>query len=288
MNVVELLDERKVIHVERGRDYVVSCFNPEHDDSNPSMRIDKITGLFNCLSCGYSGDIYNYYKINKNKFIDIKVEMLKEKMNNLMKRTKIDLPLDATLFNKDFRGISADTLNHFGGFTTDKVDGMEGRLVFPIKDLNDITIGLQGRFIYSDLEPKYKFYPSNVKVPLFPAKPEPINNSIILVEGFFDLLNLWDKGLKNVVCTFGTAFGSVKKKHKQAINRDKLLTYKYQGIDTIYIMYDGDKSGRDSANNLMNYINQTFHTDTIDLDDGVDPGSLSRSDVINLKELLYD
>ena len=35
----------------KGKDYVVSCLNPEHDDKNPSMRIDQITGIFNCFSC---------------------------------------------------------------------------------------------------------------------------------------------------------------------------------------------------------------------------------------------
>ena len=41
-------------------------------------------------------------------------------------------------------------------------------------------------------------------MPFCPAKVKPIQNRVILVEGIFDALNLWDKGLKNTVCCFGT------------------------------------------------------------------------------------
>ena len=54
MTVEELLVEEKIAFKQSPADFVVHCLNPEHDDSNPSMRIDKITGVFNCFSCGLS------------------------------------------------------------------------------------------------------------------------------------------------------------------------------------------------------------------------------------------
>ena len=60
MRVEEVLAEERIPFKVSPADYIVSCLNPEHDDSNPSMRIDKITGIFNCFSCGFKGNIFNY------------------------------------------------------------------------------------------------------------------------------------------------------------------------------------------------------------------------------------
>ena len=64
MDVKEILEKRNIQYKTRGRDYQVRCLNPEHEDTHPSMNIDKISGVFNCLSCGYAGDLYKYFKIN--------------------------------------------------------------------------------------------------------------------------------------------------------------------------------------------------------------------------------
>ena len=60
MTVEELLQERKIQYKLSPADAIVACLNPEHDDSNPSMRIDRITGVFNCFSCGFKGNLFNH------------------------------------------------------------------------------------------------------------------------------------------------------------------------------------------------------------------------------------
>ena len=67
MNVEELLQSKHVPFMPKGKDYVVSCLSPEHDDSNPSMRIDQITGIFHCFSCGYKGNRFCAFR-RKGKF----------------------------------------------------------------------------------------------------------------------------------------------------------------------------------------------------------------------------
>ena len=49
MTAEELLQEKGVNYQISGKDATVLCLNPEHDDSHPSMRIDRITGVFNCF-----------------------------------------------------------------------------------------------------------------------------------------------------------------------------------------------------------------------------------------------
>ena len=288
MVVKEILEKRNIEFKSRGRDYQVRCLSPKHDDHNPSMNIDKITGLFNCLSCGFAGDIYKYFKINKEKYIDEKAEQVAKKIKALLNSRELNLPLDAIHFRDSYRGISPETFRKFGAFTTETQElGMDGRLVFPIYDINGRIVVFQGRYMYSELDPKYKNYPRETTLPLYPQVVNMIDNSIILVEGFYDMLNLHDKGLTNAVCTFGTMFGHVKKTNKQKANIEKLLLYKYQGADKIYIMYDADGPGVAAAENLQKYLSSTFTTEIIQLDDDRDPGSLKDYEVFKLRETLY-
>jgi len=119
---------------------------------------------------------------------------------------------------------------------------------------------------------------------LYIQRPLEHNGSIVLVEGIFDLLNLYDKGIKNVVMCGGVHIGLVKKAIKQKRNIERLLPYKYQGITTFYILFDGDKAGRDAAIGLQKYAGETFNMKILDLEDGKDPGSLTRQEVSKLKE----
>lgn len=287
MDVKELLQSKNIEFISRGRDYVVRCLNPEHEDLNPSMNIDKLSGIFHCYSCGFKGDIYQHFNIRKERFINVKIQCVREKIFSLLNIKSLPLPLDATRITSDFRNISVETLKKFGAFTTESINGMSGRIVFPIYNMDGKITMFQGRYMYSDLDPKYKTYPEHTTLPLYPQIVDSKFNSIILVEGLFDMINLHDKGLTNAVCTFGTAFGSTRKHKKQKENIDKLLNYKYQGIDTIYVMFDGDKAGRSAAANLISYAGKSFMMDTIELGDGLDPGSLTKQDVNKLFGELY-
>jgi DNA primase len=82
MNVEELLIKQKIPFIPSGKDFLVSCLNPDHDDSNPSMRIDKVIGIFQCLSCGYKGNIFYKFGQKPNK-MDIMRENLKRKIQEI-------------------------------------------------------------------------------------------------------------------------------------------------------------------------------------------------------------
>ena len=57
----DLLREKKIQYTLSGRDALIHCLNPEHDDNSPSMRVDKVTGIFHCFSCGYKGNLFTFY-----------------------------------------------------------------------------------------------------------------------------------------------------------------------------------------------------------------------------------
>ena len=79
MNVEELLNQKQVPFTPKGKDFVVKCLNPEHDDSNPSMRIDQIDGRFNCFACGYKGNLFTFFGEAASGF-QLKRETMKRKI----------------------------------------------------------------------------------------------------------------------------------------------------------------------------------------------------------------
>lgn len=276
--VASLLKEKGVYFTISGKDYVTKCFNPEHTDTHPSFRIDRATGICHCFSCGFKTNIFKFYGLLTNN-VSIRIVKLKEKLKALNESTNGLAPLDGAVpVNSAFRGISTKTLKLFGAFYTDLVPKMEDRVIFPVKDVRGKTVAYIGRHSLSDGNPRYQNYPTGATIPLFPTKFEKHTKSIVLVEGIFDMLNCYDKGLHNVVCTFGTS--------KLLNDVDtKLLSYKVMGIEKIYVLYDGDTPGREAAAKIKPLIEAAgFMCEIINLPDDLDPGIMSNEDIESLIE----
>lgn len=246
------------------------------------MRIDKHSGIFNCLSCGHSGNIFSVYN-EQNNVINSKIEQLKNRIDRLRSKS-LTLPIDSIPWNKEFRNISIETYTHFGAFTSDK--NFPDRIVFPIYNHLDEIVYFHARYTHTKLSPKYINYPKNIEKQFYPLYPKLVDNSIILVEGFFDLLNLYDKGITNTVCTFGSSLVSKNDIHNIKLFK-KFTNYKLQGVNTIYIMFDSDEAGIKSARKLKSILSKNYKTEIIYLEEGVDPGMLSRTDIQNIKRDYY-
>lgn len=278
--VENLLKEKGIEFKHQGQDLVVKCLNPEHDDSSPSMRIDKVDGKFNCFSCGFKGNIFKYYGILTNN-VNIRVAKLKEKIKDLKTSlTGLELPEGYVPFGRSFRGISKDTLTKFNAFHTDRVEELADRIVFPITDASGVIQVFVARHILSDAQPKYVVYPKHRTIPSFPVSLEKGTTNIVLVEGIFDFLNCYDKGLTNVVCTFGT-------QTLKANTKTKMLPYRIQGITKVYILFDGDSAGNNAAKELKPLLDElNFEVEIITLPDGLDPGQLDQEYINSIKEYI--
>lgn len=276
--VEDLLKEKGVPFSISGKDYVTKCFNPEHKDTNPSFRIDRISGICHCFSCGFKTNIFKFYGLLTNN-VSIRVAKLKEKLKALSESTNGLEPLDGAVpVTSAFRGISAKTLKYFGAFSTDSIDKMQDRIIFPVKDVRDKTVAYVGRHSMSNGNPRYQNYPAGAVIPMYPLKFDEHYKSIVLVEGIFDMLNCYDKGLHNVVCTFGTS---------KLLNdvASKMLSFKVIGIERVYILYDGDEPGREAAAKIKPLIEEVgFTVEIINLPDEVDPGIMSLEDIESIIE----
>lgn len=276
--VLDLLHAKGVYYTPSGKDYLTKCFNPEHNDSNPSFRIDKVTGIAHCFSCGFKTNIFKFYGVLTNN-ASIKIAKLKQKLQALKEvNDGIEMLKGAKQLTSTFRGISLHTLKEFGAFYTDQVEDMVDRVIFPITDIRGKTTAFVGRHTMSSGNPRYLNYPPSASLTPFPAKLPDHPKTAILVEGMFDMLNMWDKGCKNVICTFGT----------QKLNNDvadKLFPYKVMGIEKFFILYDGDEAGRSAAAKIKPLIEECgFTVEVINLPDGTDPGELDQEYVDSIIE----
>ena len=113
-------------------------------------------------------------------------------------------------------------------------------------------------------------------MPLFPVV-EPIQGSVILVEGIYDMINLHDKGLTNAVCCFGT----------KNINEEKLKMLSIQGVESVDIFFDGDDAGQTAAREVREMVERVgLHPRNVHLKDS-DPGAFTETRVEKLKSKLY-
>jgi DNA primase len=271
--VLELIQKNNLAFTVSGRDYLIGCLNPEHPDSNPSFRVDRISGVAHCFACGFKTNIFKYYGVFTNP-VPIKIAKLKEKLQEIKAYSgNLEIPSGATPYTKPFRGISVKTLQHFNAFYTHQVEKLVDRIIFPITDVTGRTVVYVARHTLSNGNPRYLNYPSGVQIPLFPAQLPQAGKSLVIVEGIFDMLNLYDKGLTNVTCAFGT-------NTLQNNTVQKLLPFKAQGVTHIYLMFDGDEAGEKAMFTLKPIIEECgFIVENIVLPDGSDPGELSEEDV---------
>ena len=78
MSVEALLNEKGISFTSSGRDYLIKCLNPEHDDSNPSLRVDKVNGVAHCFSCGWRRSLFKHFGIISTG--SVRIARLKEKI----------------------------------------------------------------------------------------------------------------------------------------------------------------------------------------------------------------
>lgn len=63
IDVLKLLDDLGIPYYPAGPNNVkIKCINPGHNETRPSMHIHKFTGIFNCLGCHFSGNIFSLLK----------------------------------------------------------------------------------------------------------------------------------------------------------------------------------------------------------------------------------
>lgn len=130
-------------------------------------------------------------------------------------------------------------------------DKFRGRLMVPIQNLSGVVVGFGGRILDPQSQaPKYMNSPETALYTksdiLFGlnhsrhaiAKSE----SVVLVEGYFDLISLFQAGIENVVAASGTA---LTEQHSRILARY---------AKTAYLVFDGDAAGKKATRRSLEVL----------------------------------
>ena len=123
------------------------------------------------------------------------------------------------------------------------VSRFKNRIIFPIKNLFGEFIGCGGRTVLSSVPAKYInspetifFKKGNNLYNFNNAKNENKNTDhILIVEGYMDVVSLYNSGIKNVCASLGTAI------------TDSQINLAWRNFKNIIICFDGDSSGLAAA-----------------------------------------
>ncbi len=151
-------------------------------------------------------------------------------------------------------------------------DRFRGRLIFPIEDAGGRVMAFGGRIIASG-EPKYLNSP---ETPVFSKgrnlyglmrAKDGIRKSgyAILVEGYFDLISLWNAGLTNVLASMGTALTAEQVE----------LLRRYTG--NVAVLFDADEAGRKALQRSVQlFLSGGVHARAVVLPEKYDPDDYVR------------
>ena len=151
------------------------------------------------------------------------------------------------------KGYSVEELEKAGliGMRKDKsgyYDKFRNRIIFPIIDTRGRIIGFGGR-VLDDTMPKYLnskdsvvFTKGNNLFGLNLVRKQSNRERIILVEGYMDVIALFNNGINYAVASLGTAFTSEQGKLLQRYGKE------------IYICYDSDTAGINATTRAINIL----------------------------------
>ncbi|WP_339633125.1 DNA primase [Bizionia echini] len=158
-------------------------------------------------------------------------------------------------------------------------DRFKGRVMFPIQSMSGRVLGFGGRILISDKKAaKYLnspesdiYHKSKVLYGIFHAKQSIAKeDNCYLVEGYTDVIQFHQRGIKNVVSSSGTALSP---EQIRLINR---LT------KNITVLFDGDAAGlRASLRGIDLILEQGMNVKVCTFPEGDDPDSFAKENTLD-------
>jgi DNA primase len=264
---------------------------PLHADHKPSFLVDPHKNLFYCYGCRRGGDVIRFaelhYQVKFPQAVALLHQwrglppLLHEAADFYRMQLHRHAEAVAYLYQRGVRapeliehmqigyapggclraglmqlGYPLQTLRQAGLVTASGYDAYTHRVVFPLEG------NLYGRSL-SAAAPPHRFLPG-AKGGLYLWEQARQYSEVILVEGLFDYVVLWQAGFQNVTCSLGT--------HLNARQFRQLC----EGPRTVYLTFDADNngSGQQAAQSLaIRLREQGLDVRRVSLPDGHDPNS---------------
>jgi DNA primase len=280
-----------------GPEFVGLC--PLHPENRPSFYVNAGKNLFYCHGCGQGGDLIRFVQLSRHlsfreslayleqkcalpadsavvleqaaTFYQQQLERYPEALRYLEQRGLRDLALIKELRigyapggslrrHLTAQGYSFDLLQRLGLLNSQGYDAFYRRIIFPCCQGTRI-VNLYGRSIAAAFA--HRFLPGS-KGGLFAWESVRQFPTVILVEGLFDLVALWQAGFRHATCSLGTHLNADQ--FQQLCGRPR----------TVYLTFDVDAngSGQQASQQLAQLLcAQGITTHRVLLPDGHDPNS---------------
>jgi len=207
---------------------------PFHDDNDPSFCMNVSSGLFICYGCDVTGNFRKFLTMlgYDNEYIKLHYGLtLKNLAANApppkdLSRPEVVMEPNRRIDNDllglfNFcpeslleEGFEMEVLKHFGI----GVDKHHNRITFPLRDVEGHLVGISGRAMLLNQEPRYKVYKEeyrtwdlppyetdksnllwNAHTMFHQLQAQPGHPRIVIVEGFKAVMWLTQAGIPNVV-----------------------------------------------------------------------------------------
>lgn len=268
--ITEILSAEEIPFKRIGREAVTLC--PWHADTHPSLTVNDDKNICFCFACGGGSDGIAYVQQKFGLSFSDAVIRIAEKHDiavaydnitpeqaariaktrqaallrvvNAHKRYRAQLKEDGGEIARDWileRGLLPATSKEFElGWS--KEGWLGGRIVVPIHDHRGNLVGFTGRALTAEAAEEGK-YKNSANSDIFDKDAIIFNEHragvearragyLMFVEGHFDVISLWQHGIRNVVATQGTAGPTI-----HTIKRLMRHTRRF------VLCYDGDQGG---------------------------------------------
>lgn len=167
-----------------------------------------------------------------------------------------------------------------------KIDRFRGRVLFPIKSMAGRTLGFGGRILgdnkktakYLNSPESEIYHKSKVLYGLYESKQAIAREDCCyLVEGYTDVIQMHQRGIKNVVSSSGTALT------QEQIRLIQRLT------QNIVVLFDGDAAGlRAALRGIDMILSQGMNVKVCSFPEGEDPDSFAKSHSLEEVQTFFD
>lgn len=173
------------------------------------------------------------------------------------------------------KGFSLDILKANGltgtGQQGGDYDRFRGRVIFPVINTAGKVVAFGGRDLkgapakYINSPESEIYTKSRELYGIFQAKGDMVKkNKVFLVEGYLDVIGMWQSGVRNVVASSGTAL------------TDGQISLIHRFTDNVTLIYDGDAAGiKASLRGIDMLLAHNLNVKAVPLPEGDDPDSLA-------------
>ena len=278
-----------------GKDQYRGCCPIHRGDGQDAFHVNLARNIFHCFACGAGGTVLDFVaamercslveaalKLQAMTGSSVPITSTPNQKELVTERRRVSPPLNFNLTGIDCRhpylaerGITEETAREFGvGFYAGP-GLMHRRLVIPIHNGEGQLIAYCGRSV-DQTQPRYRVPPGFAKSEILfntHRAAAGVDNSVVVVEGFFDCMKVRQAGIRSVVALMGSVLYEPQ--------RHALL----KRFNRVILLLDGDPTGRKASTVIAQRLRPDCSVRVVLLPEGVQPDQMPARDIGNILPL---